>query len=39
LETETVLEANVSLFQCMTIGARDFGVADRDILKVAQAVQ
>lgn len=37
--TGTALETNVALFQRMAIGAREFGAANADILKVTEAVQ
>ena len=37
--TGTALETNVALFQRMAIGAREFGAANEDILKVTETVQ
>lgn len=39
LQTGTVLENNVDLFQRMSIGAREFGGTNGEILKVTRAVQ
>lgn len=39
LQTGTVLENNVDLFQRMSIGAREFGGTNAEILKVTRAVQ